>query len=145
VNQWQYQPFALLWQMIEAAPSVAVIRPHLPPPLHPLWDNLLFEAERWHELLGLSAENEHEALQQVKTALTQTVQRWQERKTQEGLVRRNKQLKQELLTMPNPQAETSLYPDEPETPESAEKQASHEVSSIELQYAIVESHPSPSL
>jgi DNA primase len=143
VNNWQYQPFSLLWQMIEAAPSVGVIRPHLPAPLHPLWDNLLFEAERWHELLGLSAENETEALQQVRTALSQTVAKWQERKTQEALMRRNKQLKQELLSLPTATAEASLFPDdEAETPDSAKLQASHEVSSIELQYAIVENHPS---
>jgi DNA primase len=142
VKNWQYAPFGLLWQMIEAAPSVAVIRPHLPAPLHPLWDNLLFEADRWHELLALSSENEQEALQQVKTALSQTVQRWQERKTQENLTKRNKQLKQEWLSMPASQSEASLFPGEVETPESIEKQASHEVSSIELQYEIVENHPS---
>jgi DNA primase len=139
-NHWHYQPFGLLWQLMKVAPSVSVIRGHLPAPLHPLWDGLLFEAERWHEVLALNTENDVEALQQVKTALVQSVQRWQERKTQEGLLARNKALKQDFQALPTAVETNDLMIEDPAI--EAGQQAQYEVSSIELQYAIVESHPS---
>ena len=97
----------------------------------------MFEAERWYELLGfttLEAEtlNETQTLEKVTVALSQTIQRWQERKTQEALVGRNKQLKQVLQTVDTTQTST---------PETLALAQAHEVDALELQCAIVETYP----
>lgn len=136
-DQWHYPPFGVLWPLMKASPTVEVIRAQLPAVLHPLWDGLLFEAERWYELLGfttLEAEtlNDTQTLEKVTVALSQTIQRWQERKTQETLVGRNKQLKQVLQTVDTTQTST---------PEAIALAQAHEVDALELQCAIVETYP----
>jgi DNA primase catalytic core len=136
-QQWDYPPFRVLWPLIAVAPSVSIIRPQLPEVLHPLWDGLLFEAERWYELLGFTEPNtnalgETDTVEKVRLALSQTIQRWQERKTQDTLVGRNKQLKQILQTVDTTATATA---------DSVALAQAHEVDALELQCAIVDTHP----